>query len=110
MRHIVLFLAFFVFDVAAYGQSNSLHCYIEADKRNSPLLNDYRNQMQIEQDELQRLKAMYRHSLLDVNGDYLFVPIVSKDGGGPLFSGTHATLRIIMGMTLVKVADSSTPE
>lgn len=85
MRHIVLFLAFFVFDVAAYGQSNSLHCYIDAAKRNSPLLNDYRNRMQIEQDELQRLKAMYRHSLLEVNGDYLFVPIVSKDGGRTSF-------------------------
>lgn len=85
MRHIVLFLAFFVFDVAAYGQSNSLHCYIDAAKRNSPLLNDYRNRMQIEQDELQRLKAIYRHSLLEVNGDYLFVPIVSKDGGRTSF-------------------------
>lgn len=41
--------------------------------------------MQIEQDELQRLKAMYRHSLLEVNGDYLFVPIVSKDGGRTSF-------------------------
>ena len=58
---------------------------MEAAKRNSPLLNDYRNQMQMEQDELQRLKAMYRHSRLEVNGDYLFVPIVSKDGGRTSF-------------------------
>lgn len=85
MKHIVLFLAFSVFCVVVYGQGNSLPYYIETAKQNSPLLNDYRNQMRIEQDELQRLKAMYRHSRLEVNGDYLFVPIVSKDGGRTSF-------------------------
>jgi len=85
MKHIVLFLAFSVLGIAAYGQGNSLSYYIETAKRNSPLLNDYRNRVQIEQDELQRLKAMYRHSRLEVNGDYLFVPIVSKDGGQTSF-------------------------
>lgn len=85
MKHIVLFLAFSVLGIATYGQGNSLSYYIETAKRNSPLLNDYRNRVQIEQDELQRLKAMYRHSRLEVNGDYLFVPIVSKDGGQTSF-------------------------
>ena len=85
MKHIVLFLAFSVLGVVAYGQGNSLSDYIKTAQRNSPLLNDYRNQMRMEQDELQRLKAMYRHSRLEVNGDYLFVPIVSKDGGRTSF-------------------------
>lgn len=85
MKHIVLFLAFSVLGIATYGQGNSLSYYIETAKRNSPLLNDYRNRVQIEQDELQRLKSMYRHSRLEVNGDYLFVPIVSKDGGQTSF-------------------------
>ncbi len=31
--------------------------------------------------EQQRLKAMYTHSRLELNGEYLFVPIVSNDGG-----------------------------
>lgn len=45
MKYIVLFLAFSVLGIAAYGQGNSLSYYIETAKRNSPLLNDYRNQM-----------------------------------------------------------------
>ena len=83
MKRVALLLTFSVWGAIAYGQGqeHSLSYYMEAAKRNSPLLNDYRNQMQMEQDELQRLKAMYRHSRLEVNGDYLFVPIVSKDGG-----------------------------
>ncbi len=87
MKRIALLLTFSVWGVIAYGQGqeHSLSYYMEAAKRNSPLLNDYRNQMQMEQDELQRLKAMYRHSRLEVNGDYLFVPIVSKDGGRTSF-------------------------
>ncbi len=85
MKHIVLLGIFFILSIAAYGQGNSLFYYIETAKQNSPLLNDYRNRMRIEQDELQRLKVMYRHSRLEVNGDYLFVPIVSKKGGRTSF-------------------------
>ncbi len=63
----------------------SLQDYIETAKVNSPLITDYRNQTEIEQAELERLKAMYTHSRLELNGDYLFVPIVSKDGGQTVF-------------------------
>lgn len=85
MNRVVLFLTFIVFDIAAYGQCNSLSYYIGTAKQNSPLLNDYRNQIRIEEGELQRLKAMCRHFRLEVNGDYLFVPIVSRDGGRTSF-------------------------
>lgn len=87
MIRIAFFLTFSALGLMAFGQVpyHSLSYYIETAKRNSPLLNDYRNQMRIEQNELQRLKAMYRHSRLEVNGDYLFVPIVSKDGGRTSF-------------------------
>lgn len=85
MKYITLLLTLTLWEFAAYGQGNSLSYYIEAAKQNSPLLNDYRNQIRIEQDESQRLKAMYRHSRLEVNGDYLFVPIVSKNGGRTSF-------------------------
>ena len=50
-----------------------------------PLLHDYRNQLQIEQAELRRLKALYTRSRLELNGDYLFVPVLSKDGGQTSF-------------------------
>lgn len=72
----------------SYGQEvekKSLHYYIETAKENSPLITDYRNQTEIEQAELERLKAMYTHSRLELNGDYLFVPIISKDGGRAAF-------------------------
>ena len=72
----------------SYGQEvqeRSLHYYIEAAKEHSPLIRDYRNQTEIEQAELERLKAMYTHSRLELNGEYLFVPVISKDGGRAAF-------------------------
>lgn len=39
----------------------------------------------MQQAELQRLKAMYVHSRLELNGDYLFVPVISKAGGQTTF-------------------------
>lgn len=85
MKHILLFLASFVLGVATYGQGYSLSCYIKAAKQYSPLLHDYRNQLQIEQAELRRLKALYTRSRLELNGDYLFVPVLTKDGGKTSF-------------------------
>ena len=71
----------------AYGQrtGKSLPDYVEAAKQYSPLLHDYRNQLQIEQAELRRLKALYTRSRLELNGDYLFVPVLTKDGGTTSF-------------------------
>jgi len=71
----------------AYGQrtGKSLSDYVEAAKQYSPLLHDYRNQLQIEQAELRRLKALYTRSRLELNGDYLFVPVLAKDGGQTSF-------------------------
>ena len=65
MKHILLFLASFVLGVATYGQGYSLSCYIKAAKQYSPLLYDYRHQLQIEQAELRRLKALYTRSRLE---------------------------------------------
>lgn len=55
--------------------------YINAAKENSPLLRDYQNQSAMQEAEIERLKGVYLHSRLEVNGEYLFVPIVSRDGG-----------------------------
>ena len=85
MKHILLFLASYVLGVATYGQGYSLSCYIKAAKQYSPLLHNYRNQLQIEQAELRRLKALYTRSRLELNGDYLFVPVLTKDGGTTSF-------------------------
>lgn len=71
----------------AYGQrrGRSLPDYLEAAKQYSPLLHDYRHQLQIEQAELRRLKTLYTRSRLELNGDYLFVPVLTKDGGTTSF-------------------------
>lgn len=73
--------------LAGYGQQTvkSISDYIETAKANSPLLKDYRNQLQIGQAELQQLKAMYTRSRLELNGDYLFVPILVREGGKTFF-------------------------
>ena len=84
MNRLLLLFSLSIVSLHSYGQedgSKSLHYYIETAKENSPLIADYRNRTEIEQAELERLKAMYTHSRLELNGDYLFVPIVSKDGG-----------------------------
>lgn len=82
MNRLLLLFSLSIVSLHSYGQedgSKSLHYYIETAKENSPLIADYRNRTEIEQAELERLKAMYTHSRLELNGDYLFVPIVSKD-------------------------------
>ena len=88
MNRLLLLFSLSIVSLHSYGQedgSKSLHYYIETAKENSPLIADYRNRTEIEQAELERLKAMYTHSRLELNGDYLFVPIVSKDGGRAAF-------------------------
>ena len=88
MNRLLLLFSLSIVSLHSYGQedgSKSLHYYIETAKENSPLIADYRNRTEIEQAELERLKAMYTHSRLELNGDYLFVPIVSKAGGRAAF-------------------------
>ena len=75
MNRLLLLFSLSIVSLHSYGQedgSKSLHYYIETAKENSPLIADYRNRTEIEQAELERLKAMYTHSRLEVNGDYLF--------------------------------------
>ena len=102
MNRLLLSLTFSLVWLYSYGQKIqecSLYYYIETAKENSPLITDYRNQTEIEQAELKRLKAMYTHSRLELNGDYLFVPVISKDGGRTAFkwnarSATDTTVTI----------------
>ena len=59
--------------------------YIEAAKSSSPMIRDWQNQAELQQVERERLKAMYRHSRLELNGECLFVPVISRDGGRTAF-------------------------
>lgn len=88
MNRLLLLFSLSILCLYSYGQEVqecSLHYYIETAKEYSPLIRDYRNQTEIEQAELERLKVLYTHSRLELNGDYLFVPVISKDGGRAAF-------------------------
>lgn len=87
MNRFLLFFTLSVISLYSSGQDGAhlLYRYIETAKRNSPLINDYRNSIEIERAEQERLKAVYLHSQLELNGDYLLVPIISKDGGRTSF-------------------------
>ena len=110
MNRLLLLLSFGMVSLHSYGQEEngrSLHYYIETAKENSPLITDYRNQRAIEQTELERLKAMYTHSRLELNGDYLFVPIMADER---LSNGMRVLPQIITGMIWVKVVVPFMPE
>ena len=81
----ILVFSFCILMAGGQQMSHDLSYYAEAAKHYSPLLHDYRNQLQIEQAELRRLKALYTRSRLELNGDYLFVPVLTKDGGTTSF-------------------------
>lgn len=88
MYRFILFFTLCLTCVCSQGQEakeRTLRYYIEKAKANSPLIKDYKNRASMQDAELQRLKALYTHSRLEMNGDYLFVPIVSKDGGKTAF-------------------------
>lgn len=80
----LVFLACFL---AGNGQEGDrdLAFYMETARRHSPLLQDYRNRESMQRLERERLKSLYTRSRLELNGEYLFVPVISKDGGRTSF-------------------------
>lgn len=81
----ILVFSFCILTAGGQQMSHDLSYYAEAARNYSPLLHDYRNQLQIEQAELRRLKTLYTRLRLELNGDYLFVPVLTKDGGQTSF-------------------------
>ncbi|MFA7135406.1 MAG: TolC family protein [Bacteroidales bacterium] len=91
MKKVIFLMVFSAITLITYSQgvpNKTLEYYIEYAKENSPLINDYKNQYKVSEYEAQRLKAFYTQSKLDVNGNLLFVPIVSKDNGNTRFQLT----------------------
>ncbi|MGN0028347.1 MAG: TolC family protein [Marinilabiliaceae bacterium] len=88
MTRLFIALALCAACAAASGQSGStmtLQDYVDAAKRYSPLLNDFRSQAAVQQAERMRLKAMHTHSRLELNGECLFVPVISNEDGRTFF-------------------------
>ncbi len=91
MKKVIFLIVFSALTLITYSQgvpNKTLEYYIEYAKENSPLINDYKNQYKVSEYEAQRLKAFYTQSKLEVNGNLLFVPIVSKDNGNTRFQLT----------------------
>lgn len=91
MKKVIFLMVFSALTLITYSQgvpNKTLEYYIEYAKENSPLINDYKNQYKVSEYEAQRLKAFYTQSKLEVNGNLLFVPIVSKDNGNTRFQLT----------------------
>lgn len=82
---LVLMLSFCSLMLTGQEVTHDLLYYVEAAKTHSPLLQDYRNQIDIQRSEQQRLKAFYTRSKVELTGEFLFVPIISKDGGQTSF-------------------------
>lgn len=80
----LFFLACFLAGNGQEGERN-LAFYMETARRHSPLLQDYRNRESMQRLERERLKSLYTRSRLELNGEYLFVPVISKDGGRTSF-------------------------
>lgn len=85
-RFVTLILGVLCFwTVSGQSMRGTLEDYLDSARRNSPLIKEYAGQKEIAASERQRLKAFYMHSKAEVNGDLLFVPIVSLGGGGASF-------------------------
>lgn len=64
---------------------NTLEFYIQAARRNSPLVNDNLNQSKANRLETERLKAFYTKPQVGIVANYLFSPIVSTDDNRTTF-------------------------
>lgn len=86
MIRLFVFLAILVSALPVSGQQTlTLEYYLRAARENSPLINDIRNREKISRYQLERLRAAYMRSRLELGGDLLFVPVVSFEGGRAAF-------------------------
>lgn len=84
MKRILLYVIVFIGSTwcnLLFAQTRNLSFYIDKASLTSPFILDMNNQMKINDDEQERLKAQYTHSRLEVDGSYLFVPIINRDNG-----------------------------
>lgn len=62
-----------------------INYYLNEAYTQSPFIQEQTNLQQIEELELEKLRALYTRSRLEATGDYLFVPIVSRENGTTTF-------------------------
>lgn len=90
MKRIILFIALLYsiccIQVAAQmATRHSLSYYLQMAEKNNPAVLDFNNQTTILNGEKQYLKGVYTHAQTLLTGNFLFVPILSKDNGKTSF-------------------------
>lgn len=76
-----LLLLALVLHTAVMQAQHSLDFYIDHARSNSPLLMELRNSKEKSSLELTRLKAACTGMRMQADGDFIFVPVVSRDNG-----------------------------
>lgn len=81
-----LYVLFFFLLLAGNLQAQqTLNYYLETAKVNSPLANDNKNKAKVSELEAERLSAVYNRSKIDLNGNFLFAPILSTENNKTRF-------------------------
>ena len=74
--------------MAVLGQGEATHdlsYYIRQAHEYSPLIKDYQKRTEADEAHLQQLRSLYTRSTVEANGEWLFVPVVERAGGGHAF-------------------------
>ncbi|SRX53868.1 TolC family protein [Aequorivita sp. CIP111184] len=76
---------FFLLIASQLQAQKTLDYYLETARVNSPLANDNNNKAKVSELEAERLAAVYNRPKIDLNGNYLFAPIISTENGKTRF-------------------------
>ncbi|EIJ39317.1 hypothetical protein JoomaDRAFT_2331 [Galbibacter orientalis DSM 19592] len=81
-----IFSIFFLLLIAGQLQAQkTLGYYLETARVNSPLANDNENKAKVSELEAERLSAVYNRPKIDLNGNFLFAPILSTENNKTRF-------------------------
>ncbi len=80
----------FIFLVNICFSQTQLDYYIEAAKKNSPLILDNQNQGKVNQLEAERLKAFYTKPQIGITATYLFSPVINLDNNTAKFQANSS--------------------
>ena len=80
MRQLSIFILLFSIHYAIHCQ-NDLPFYIYQAKANSPLIQDNKNQSEVNKIEIERIKALYTKPQITFNSGIAVAPIINRDNG-----------------------------
>lgn len=95
----ILFCFLLSYSAISYAQ-NSLGYYIDAAKKNSPLIQDNKNQGKANQLEAERLKAFYTKPQIGITANLMLAPIINLDGQNPKLQISPETVNKYSGYDL----------